>query len=147
LAPILGCLRWELRHQCLYPGIVKVRRRQLEKLVEAAISLGLLFLLYIDRGKHRRAVPPREVLPQNPEVGTSELGDFLLDLVSIQNGGEGYRGVILEGGLLLVLCFLDKLLTAHSLLLSKWRLLNSRISKLFVWNLKSRAALIKSKCC
>lgn len=149
LAPIFGSLRWVLRHQCLYPSIVKVRSRQLEQFVEAAIPLGwlLLCLLQINRVKHRRAVSPREVLPQDPEVGTSELGDFLLDLVSIQNGGEGYRGVILEGGLLLVLCFLEELFTAHSFLLSKWRLLNSRISQLFVRNLKARAALIKSKRC
>ena len=100
LASIFGSLRRVLCDQCLYSGIVKVRGRQLEQLVEAAISLGLL---KIRRGQHPRAISPREVLPQAPEIGTIELSDFLLDLVPIQDRRQRHGGVILQRGLVLVL--------------------------------------------
>jgi len=92
LASIFGSLRRVLRDQCLYASIMKVRSRQLEQLVEAAIPLGLL---NIRRGQHPRAISPREILPQAPEIGTIELGDFLLDLVSIQDRRQRHGGVIL----------------------------------------------------
>lgn len=71
---------------------MKVRSRQLEQLVEAAIPLGLL---NIRRGQHPRAISPREILPQAPEIGTIELSDFLLDLVSIQDRRQRHGCVIL----------------------------------------------------
>ena len=127
MAPIFGCLRWVPRNQCLNSSILKVRGRQLEQLVEAAIPQ---WLLNVRRGQHPRAVSSREVLPKAPKISPIELSDLLLDLVPVQNRRQRHhRGLILVGCLMLVLCFFDGLLSAHYLVLGKWRLLNSRISR------------------